>query len=955
MKLDELVILLPCHSLEDFPVYLEGDQADGILACWSALWHPALLAAAGKTPNWYRADGTPEHLPDRLILIPQASEAILSVGWTQRVREEGAVVIQGNHPREQLVQRALEELGIDPSAVSNELAADFMALGTSYLLLELLTRQMRYMSNIDTAHLQNQAVKGASAAMAGDVEVAQQALKNCQEVLLESRERFYPVNAYLIDIVLTAESTLGASLQRELTDVLPKSILITGDQLKAMSQSQPQTLFALREAIDRKTATVIGGSNAEHALPLMPVEHVLRDFVLGLASFQRELGTRPKVYGRRTSGLTPLLPMVLSRLGYSGALHFTLDHGQFPSSNYSKTRWEGLGECSIDAITKLPFDASKSETMLGFPRKLGESMDRDHVAALLFVHWPDTICPAYADVRRVSRHVPVFGKFVTLDDFFANTQAAGEVSNFSADKYRTGCLDHDLVQARPNPISRVADAWQSSLHALSAETLSTLAATLTGQLEPREQESALVESSQGAAAQGAEAANSNRNIEESSRRKSAERFAAAIAARDEQAPQGLLIINPSTVSRGQVIDVSTFPALPPVAGPVLEAEETNSLKQVRVEVPPMGYAWVGAASPGVPTSEESKNKGWFGKKKRGVNIVEGHVLRNEFMEVHLHEQTGGIRAIYDFVRRSSLVTQQLSLRSPGPQGKPGEIWREPDEVAEYATMSCQELNVEIATTLVGQILSRGELLNAAGTRVAGFEQRFRLCKGDPVLEIVLKLDVNQEPRPLPWESYYASRLAWASESAEIRRGVFGTRQTTGAKKIEAPQFVEIVDGSTSVGLLTGGLPYHKRVGPRMLDTLLVARGETRREFRMGLAINAASLPVVARDFDLPLVTQPSGPPRSGPTHAWLFMLDAKNVIATHWQPVEKDRRVVGLRARFLETMGKRCRATLTTPKRPASARQVSFCGESILELKCGETSVTLELGANEWIDVEINW
>jgi hypothetical protein len=51
MKFSELILLLPCHSLEDFPVYQEGEQAEGLLAAWSALWHPALLASCGQLPN----------------------------------------------------------------------------------------------------------------------------------------------------------------------------------------------------------------------------------------------------------------------------------------------------------------------------------------------------------------------------------------------------------------------------------------------------------------------------------------------------------------------------------------------------------------------------------------------------------------------------------------------------------------------------------------------------------------------------------------------------------------------------------------------------------------------------------------------------------------------------------------------------------------------------------------
>ena len=48
MNLQQLVILLPCHSFEDFPQHHRGDDAAGLLAGWTALWHPSLLAAANR-------------------------------------------------------------------------------------------------------------------------------------------------------------------------------------------------------------------------------------------------------------------------------------------------------------------------------------------------------------------------------------------------------------------------------------------------------------------------------------------------------------------------------------------------------------------------------------------------------------------------------------------------------------------------------------------------------------------------------------------------------------------------------------------------------------------------------------------------------------------------------------------------------------------------------------------
>ena len=56
MKFDEVIVLLPCQSLEEFPSHLQGADAEGLLAGWSAIWHPALLAATGRLPSWRKAE-----------------------------------------------------------------------------------------------------------------------------------------------------------------------------------------------------------------------------------------------------------------------------------------------------------------------------------------------------------------------------------------------------------------------------------------------------------------------------------------------------------------------------------------------------------------------------------------------------------------------------------------------------------------------------------------------------------------------------------------------------------------------------------------------------------------------------------------------------------------------------------------------------------------------------------
>ena len=94
MKPLESGVLLPCHSLEDFPQYHSGDDAEGLLAGWTVLWHPLLLAATEKLPRWWRADFPPDDCAGKLFVVPPLCERQLAAGWTQRVAGEGAKVVR---------------------------------------------------------------------------------------------------------------------------------------------------------------------------------------------------------------------------------------------------------------------------------------------------------------------------------------------------------------------------------------------------------------------------------------------------------------------------------------------------------------------------------------------------------------------------------------------------------------------------------------------------------------------------------------------------------------------------------------------------------------------------------------------------------------------------------------------------------------------------------------------
>src|SRR5688572_10448134 len=110
MSYQELLILLPCHSLEDFPTHHEGEEAEGLLACWTALWHPALMASAASAPAWCRVDDPPDEVAGKLIVVPNVSKDRLPTGYVQRAKEAGATLIRNLVRRDEIIAAALAPL-----------------------------------------------------------------------------------------------------------------------------------------------------------------------------------------------------------------------------------------------------------------------------------------------------------------------------------------------------------------------------------------------------------------------------------------------------------------------------------------------------------------------------------------------------------------------------------------------------------------------------------------------------------------------------------------------------------------------------------------------------------------------------------------------------------------------------------------------------------------------------
>lgn len=1059
MKFSDLVVLLPCTSLEDLPLDWTAAEAEEILSAYSALWHPALVAAAGSMPRWARAEDPPQGPEGALIVAPEVCESRLPSDWLAQTESWGLCVLRGLRHRAEIVSAALERLDggrAAAEALCPELVQDFLAFGYAHLLTELVTRQIRYMSNLDEVRLGREVASAARAAVGGQPDLAQDHLRAALATLVEARQYYYPAENYLLDVTVLAVSVLGPAFETVLQAALEKgrltNLLLGAVELEHLARQAPETLELLRRAWSEKKVGILAGGRDESPLPLLPLEAVLENIQQGTATFERLLGQRPRVFGRRRYGLSVLWPQILAGLGLEGALHGALDEGRFPTSHQSKIRWEGLDGTTVDGLGRVPMDAAKADTFLRIVRSLGDTLDWDHTSAAILAHWPGQHSPWLDDLHRIDRFSSAVGRFVAVEDYIDQTRYAGQQKKYSADEYRSPYLRQEAARHTPDPISRWVYYHRMRTRWEQARTLHFLVQSLTGLPVEQQQLAELQEAIRTVAAQEgpfqpeqwAGSLPDRIALEQalqSACRESLARLAevlypgsSVVPCRAEgfQIPEGpeaglptsellseelasngelgkkadsLLIVNPASFGRRMWFSAEGGAELASLEGVRLAGRqqgrlqtacETAGMGFVRVDLEGAGETSISselqeslrqAVSDALPnisigsstSGEESqpppsstdeliypppKQVGWaarlVGRKPRPLPpLAEEYLLRNEFFEARLDPATGALRGVYNYNSRRPRCAQQLALRIPSAGGNRAEAH---DSEQNYTIMAADAFRVISAGPVIGQLEVEGRLMTHQGQLAARFREILRCRRCDPVLEILIHLEPELEPEPDPWNSYYACRFAWGDQTAELFRSVNQLTCRTEADRLETPWFVDLRTEKERTTLLFGGLPYHRRIGVHKLDTLLVVRGETAKDFRVGIGVDLKHPMCAAWDFLAPALGVPlrrqvgqETTNRPEARQGWFFHLNVRNLLATAWESIVEEGRVRGFRVRLAETEGRATTAQLRSLRPVASASQVDFTGKHIQDLTVEGDAIHIPVHAYQYLQVEARY
>jgi alpha-mannosidase len=359
---------------------------------------------------------------------------------------------------------------------------------------------------------------------------------------------------------------------------------------------------------------------------------------------------------------------------------------------------------------------------------------------------------------------------------------------------------------------------------------------------------------------------------------------------------------------------------------------------VAADVPPLGFAWQRANPAPRPP----------------LPLAEGLTLRNEYFEIYVNRETGGIGSVHDYRHRRNRLSQQLAFRLPqsGSRAQPAQS---PDAVEEaYTRMVADAAHISAANAVLGEITSIGRMIDARGREIARFRQVTQVRRGSRLIELAMEVSPSS-PEYLPGEdAYFAVRIAWRDEPLEVRRGMNGASFLTDRNRIDAAQFVEILESDARLVVFSRGASQFVRSKENRLDALLpVQAGEEGRPFHMAIGVDVDG---AASDWAVdwllpPLLATASGTPAV--SKAWWFLCGSQNVRWTSLGPLPDGRS--GFTARLQELTGRYVKTKLEAFRPIRSARRTNFVGRPLIELPVHGGRIDLQMAGYQWIQLEAEW
>lgn len=983
-KLNELIFLMPDYELEGYPRSLSEEHAAKLLSGWVALWHPLLICGCGKIPRWHQASRLPSDKSNRLFVLPPISLSALADHAAEEIHQAGGLLIEPGVDWREFQASLLQSF---PALPTNDtaclLAAQFASLGYTFLQVQLMTRQLRYTSNLDMALFEEQVLKATEAVLADQSDRAGDLLQACFDTLGQERDHYYSNDGHLIDVTLLAKTTLGKSLQSQLSHDLPTNLIASASMLQLLKEKSVEQFELLKQRLGAGTIALAGGLERDCPMPLLPPAMVLRQFERGAQAY-RSLGIEPpSVFAQMSFGLTSDSPSLLSRYGFRGAILMSFLGGSYPSTGQTKISWEAQDGARISALAGEPLDANSANSFLSFGWSLGEALDRQHVPTMVLAHWPSKVSQFYELLQIAAQKTPALGRFQVLDRYFtdtstpyhherldskgfsfnwlAETQAPSELLQRCKLDYQIQCrfdgllnlsnLRFQLANMRSRsswnksddgdlkpPVYRAValrdfapgladliDVWQDDNQA----TMSAGDGLAAGQLpQPRSAAAWKAEEQRLTTSTCRLADEYAQNLASNLLKQSGSTTPEAV---NSKGASGRLLLNPR--SNPLRVKVTTLPqqGFDCGQGWHFATGVADGYRESCIDLPSMGFVAASFEPPATSKAEKlsmADNSG---------------ILRSEFIEAQVDLKRGHLRSLHVPGKRGNRLSMMVALRT-----KSG-------SKVETSEMVARSVRAIKSSSMTGQVRSQGALL-FQGKQVAEFELDYELARGSRILELTLRLSgLRGCEDNNPWLSAYVLRLAWPTESAILRSFPDGRRTVCGSGKIVASDLIEIDEVDYRTHYLTGGLAFHARQELRFLETVVAVQGQSEVEHKVGIGVDLPyPLPAAQQFSDVVYQTDITTPQKA--SCGWLVSVDSRSVQVNLVCPLQDDQQnLAGMRIAVAEQQGRSITAKIQFFRDVAEAHRVDFLGNHQSRVTAEGDSLTVALRAHEQTQIDLLW
>ncbi|QDT06784.1 hypothetical protein K227x_52000 [Rubripirellula lacrimiformis] len=1028
---DECCLLIPASTLEDFPVKLSDDDARSLLAAWTVLWHPRLLAQTEQTPAWYRADSPPDPIGRRMIVVPEPSGPKVPDEYRQRaIADPDCQWITGRDRTEMVAAMGLQPCpdlfdDAQPTPISSGLSGgdagqsndspsdsasaaageadnpapaistassqptqnqpaqirqigvqDFYAAGYASLQIQVMTRRLRYTSNLDEIHLQTCLINAAKAFVDGRAEAAIEAMHEVFDLLAEERDHYFTSDPHLVDLTLVTESTLttfldhwsqhgdqyaaakpgdtGSDEGRVLST--PSNLLADAEALDALARrardagTDPSLAESASEFRRQLAAGQIGwaagGPPSDLHLDTMTLVQAQDAVKSAFAQATEAVGAAPPVYGR-LAGATPSdMTATIAGLGYRGIIPIDFAGGTGHGEEAKVILQTGGVE--IEALTAKPIDAASDASFLGLGARMGEAIDSGEIATALLVHWPGQGCDSFHDLRRIGSWSVSLGRFWRLDRYFIDGEHPyhhGSVTATSADS--ANLLDNRVDAKLPDPISGISATFCGGITSERDATIAAMTTLVTG--KPIAQDPIARDPitrdpiARDPITRDAVAAGKDSSGDDASTA-----FAGAVGAVPADAGPARLLINAHSIGlRGQVLMKTPIRSAPHV----FAASTVSGGTAVTADVPACGFALLRPGNfSGKATARSWLRNKWLGNP---TSIADGGRLQNEFLEATIHPDSGGISGVYSGAARGNRFS--LRLAAVGVTSDQAEVAQGEQSAADVQpTMRCDRLRVVDSDMAKGVIEASGSIVDAAGQTVSTFRLEYTLLRGSRVIQVRGEVDPKVTWSDDPWRSYVAVRVAVSSDASICRVMLRDKVHRASGRRLVSPLglLIDEADRQTMIG--ARGHAFHRRVDERFFDTLISVSGESNHSFALDYGFDVTNPVAVSKSMIAPPVEVGVDAGDKVADIGWIVHVSPKDLLLGSLDVFRQSDGKLAAMVRVIQTRPKSCKAKLRFFRDVESARVVSSPSDGDGDadsLKTNGDQVTLPMASHGVADV----